>query len=74
MVIVFVPTADPVGTDLVIPNCCQNEMVVPQKSYFGGQEGEGKYIWYRSKMKLERSALVDIPNVHEDLVICGNSL
>ncbi|KAL8108441.1 187-kDa microtubule-associated protein AIR9 isoform X1 [Apium graveolens] len=69
-----VTPADPVGIDLVIPNCCQNEMVVPQKTYFGGQEGEGKYIWYRSRTKLEKSVLEDMPNVHEDLVLCGNSL
>ncbi|TQD70518.1 hypothetical protein C1H46_043948 [Malus baccata] len=66
--------ADPVGLELVIPDCCENENLFPQKTYFGGEEGVGKYIWYRTKNKLHGSALQDIYNACEDLVICGKTL
>ena len=29
--------ADPVGLDLVIPDCHENQEAIPQKTYFGGQ-------------------------------------
>lgn len=32
--------AEPIGVDCVIPDCCEDKMVVPQKTYFSGQEGE----------------------------------
>ncbi|RXH98895.1 hypothetical protein DVH24_011220 [Malus domestica] len=66
--------ADPVGLELVIPDCCENENLFPQKTYFGGEEGVGEYIWYRTKNKLHGSALQDIYNACEDLVICGKTL
>lgn len=66
--------ADPVGLDLVIPDCCENNEVIPQKKYFGGQEGVGDYIWYRTKNKLHESALMDISNACEDFFICGKTL
>ncbi|KAL5564708.1 hypothetical protein UlMin_027872, partial [Ulmus minor] len=40
---------DPVALELVIPDCCEGTEIVPQKSYFGRQEGVGEYIWYRTK-------------------------
>ncbi|OMO92313.1 hypothetical protein COLO4_17682 [Corchorus olitorius] len=43
--------ADPVGLDLVIPDCHENQEVIPQKTYFGGREGAGAYTWYRTDVK-----------------------
>lgn len=59
--------------DLVIPDCYEDRELAPQKTYFGGQEGVGEYIWYRSENKLEGSALLNISN-SEDVVICGTEL
>lgn len=60
--------------DLEIPDCFEDEEVIPQKVYFGGQEGAGQYMWYRTKNKLHGSALIDISNACEDVVICGKTL
>lgn len=60
--------------ELVIPDCCEQEEVVPQKTYFGGQEGVGEYIWYRAKSKLDGTALMEISDASEDVVICGKTL
>ncbi|XP_027366103.1 187-kDa microtubule-associated protein AIR9 isoform X1 [Abrus precatorius] len=65
--------ADPKGMDLVIPDCCEDIELMPQKKYFGGHEGVGEYIWYQTKSKLEGSALLDISNA-SDVVICGTEL
>lgn len=62
------------GLDLVIPDCHENQEVVPQKTYFGGLEGVGEYTWYRTKTKLDRSALTDISSSSEDVVTCGQTL
>ncbi|KAL6991637.1 187-kDa microtubule-associated protein air9 [Sarracenia purpurea var. burkii] len=62
---------EPLGVKLVIPDCCEDKLVVPQKTYFGGQEGDGEYIWYRTKNKLHGSALLDISNASEDVFLCG---
>ncbi|KAK3188669.1 hypothetical protein Dsin_028230 [Dipteronia sinensis] len=70
----MIAPADPVGLDLVIPACCEDEEVIPQKKYFGGQEGDGEFIWYRTKNKLQESALMDICNAGEDVLICGKTL
>ena len=56
--------------DLIIPDCCEDTELIPLKKYFGGHEGAGEYIWYRTKNKLEGSALLDISNA-SDVVICG---
>lgn len=66
--------ADPVGVELVIPNCCEDSEVVPQKIYFGGHEGIGEYVWYRTTKKLHGSALMDIFNASDDVHICGKTL
>ncbi|KAL5577368.1 hypothetical protein UlMin_019067 [Ulmus minor] len=66
--------ADPVGLELVIPDCCEGTEIVPQKSYFGGQEGVGEYIWYRTKSKLDGTALVEISNACDDVVLCSKTL
>ncbi|XP_022762690.1 187-kDa microtubule-associated protein AIR9-like isoform X2 [Durio zibethinus] len=68
-----VSPADPVGLDLVIPDCYENQEVVPQKTYFGGQEGVGEYIWYRTKTMLNGLAFTDISSSSEDVVICGQT-
>lgn len=65
---------NPVGFDLVIPDCCEAKMVIPQKRYFGGKEGIGEYIWYRTKNKLHVSALMDITGATDDVCICGKTL
>lgn len=67
-------TADPAGLELVIPECCENQEVVPFKTYFGGVEGESDHIWYRTKNKLLGSALLNISNSTEDAVVCGRTL
>ncbi|CAK9158189.1 unnamed protein product, partial [Ilex paraguariensis] len=69
-----VAPAGPMGVGLQIPDCCEDKEVVPQKTYFGGQEGVGQYIWYRTKIKLHESALMDISNSAEDVFICSNTL
>ncbi|KAK9267176.1 hypothetical protein L1049_009596 [Liquidambar formosana] len=66
--------ADPFGVELVIPDCCEDTEVVPQKTYFGGQEGVGEYVWYRTKNKLHGSSLMDISNACEDVHECGTTL
>lgn len=60
--------------DLEIPDCVEDEEAIPEKTYFGGQEGVGQYIWYRTKNKLHGSALIDISSACEDAVICGKTL
>lgn len=70
----IIAPADPIGVDLEIPDCFEDEEVIPQKTYFGGQEGAGQYMWYRTKNKLHGSALIDISNACEDVVICGKTL
>ncbi|XP_076908814.1 187-kDa microtubule-associated protein AIR9-like isoform X1 [Bidens hawaiensis] len=66
--------ADPIGVELVIPDCCEDETVIPLKTYFGGQEGDGKYIWYRCLSKIDASALLDISDSCEDVTTCGKTL
>lgn len=66
--------ADPMGVELIIPDCWEDMEVVPQKTYFGGQEGDGDYIWYRTKSKLHGSALRDISNACEDVYVCAKTL
>ncbi|XP_043702000.1 187-kDa microtubule-associated protein AIR9 [Telopea speciosissima] len=66
--------ADPVGFELSIPDCCEDEEVVPQKSYYGGQEGSAEYIWYRAKTKLQGSDLMNISKASVDVLISGNTL
>lgn len=66
--------ADPTGVELLIPDCCEDKVVVPLKTYFGGQEGDGNYIWYRTRSKLDASALRDISDACEDVTTCGKTL
>ncbi|XP_024018937.1 187-kDa microtubule-associated protein AIR9 isoform X2 [Morus notabilis] len=66
--------ADPLGMELVIPDCCEKEEVVPKKTYFGGQEGVGEYIWYRAKSKLGGTALKEISDASEDVLVCSKTL
>ncbi|XP_004488268.1 187-kDa microtubule-associated protein AIR9 isoform X2 [Cicer arietinum] len=69
----MISPADPMGIELIIPDCCEDSQVTPLRKYFGGHEGVGKYIWYRTKIKLEGSALLNISNA-ADIVICGTEL
>ncbi|KAL3612128.1 hypothetical protein D5086_003148, partial [Populus alba] len=66
--------ADPVGLELVIPYCYEDKEVTPQKTYFGGQEGAGEYIWIRTRNKLNKSELLDIANAGDHVLICGKTL
>jgi hypothetical protein len=63
-------SADPKGIELKIPDCCEGRQVTPLRIYFGGHEGVGEYIWYRTKIKLEGSALLNISSA-SDIVMCG---
>eukprot|EP00250_Pteridium_aquilinum_P019691 c24537_g1_i1 orf=188-5938(+) len=49
----IVTDADPVGISLEIPECCQDMEVIPQKSYFGGVEGDSDFTWFRLQSKLQ---------------------
>ncbi|KAG6695757.1 hypothetical protein I3842_09G113900 [Carya illinoinensis] len=70
----IIAPADPIGVDMEILDCIEDKEVVPRKTYFGGQEGVGQYIWYRTKNKLHASELTDISGACEDAVICGKTL
>ncbi|KAL6500611.1 187-kDa microtubule-associated protein air9 [Orobanche hederae] len=69
-----VAPGEPLGVELVIPDCCEGQEVVPETRYFGGQEGVGKYIWFRTKGKLDESALIELSNNCENVDICGHAL
>ncbi|KAK7304069.1 hypothetical protein RJT34_15087 [Clitoria ternatea] len=69
----LISPADPLGMELVIPGCCEDRELIPLRKYFGGQEGVGEYIWYRTQNKLEETALLDISNA-SDVEICGTEL
>ncbi|XP_010519077.1 PREDICTED: 187-kDa microtubule-associated protein AIR9-like [Tarenaya hassleriana] len=66
--------ANPMGLELIIPDCCEKQEVVPHKTYFGGHEGVGEYIWYRTSDKLHGSALLEISFASEDVVVCCKEL
>ncbi|KAK1325252.1 hypothetical protein QJS10_CPA01g00539 [Acorus calamus] len=70
---VIVP-ADPVGLQLVIPDCSEDTEVVPHKSYYGGKEGTGEYIWYRTRRMLEGDELINISTSPETAVAVGKNL
>ncbi|XP_073129269.1 187-kDa microtubule-associated protein AIR9 [Henckelia pumila] len=65
---------EPVGIELVIPDCCEGQEVVPETRYFGGQEGAGKYGWLRSKYKLHGSALMELADSVDDADILAPAL
>lgn len=46
----------------------------PCKRYFGGHEGIGEYIWYRTKKKLHGSDLSGISETYDDVIICGRDV
>lgn len=65
---------EPVGIELVIPDCCEGQEVVPETRYFGGKEGVGKYSWLRSKCKLHGSALMELADNVDNADILGSAL
>ncbi|GFP95964.1 187-kda microtubule-associated protein air9 [Phtheirospermum japonicum] len=69
-----VAPGEPVGVELLIPDCCEGQEVVPTTRYFGGREGDGKYIWFRTENKLDESALIELSNNCENVDICGQEL
>ncbi|KAL0352796.1 UNVERIFIED_CONTAM: microtubule-associated protein AIR9 [Sesamum angustifolium] len=69
-----VAPGDPLGVELVIPDCSEGQEVVPEKRYFGGQEGAGKYIWFRTKNKLHEPALMELANNCENVDIRGQTI
>eukprot|EP00249_Psilotum_nudum_P024971 c29337_g1_i1 orf=404-6085(-) len=62
----IVKDAEPVGRNLVIPECCEDVEIVPEKSYFGGCEGSGGYTWFRLKNRLEKPVLPEYAQVLTD--------
>ncbi|XP_042465469.1 187-kDa microtubule-associated protein AIR9 isoform X3 [Zingiber officinale] len=70
---IIVP-ADPKGIELVLPSCCEDKEVIPQKSYYGGIEGTGKYIWYRTKEKMDKSELVNKAAISDGALVVGEAL
>ncbi|XP_064970578.1 187-kDa microtubule-associated protein AIR9-like isoform X1 [Musa acuminata AAA Group] len=70
---IIVP-ADPKGIELVLPSCCEDQETVPLKSYYGGKEGTGKYIWYRTKEKIDESELVNKAASSDDILLVGETL
>ncbi|XP_020096671.1 187-kDa microtubule-associated protein AIR9 isoform X2 [Ananas comosus] len=69
---VIIP-ADPKGVELALPDCSEDEEIVPLKTYYGGKEGIGKYVWYRTKEKLPESELVNIAS-SDDVCVVGEML
>ncbi|ESQ52069.1 hypothetical protein EUTSA_v10016130mg [Eutrema salsugineum] len=66
--------ANPMGLELLVPDCFEKQEVVPHKTYFGGHEGVGEYIWYRTKEKLHGSALTEISYAGEEVIACCRTL
>lgn len=72
--ILFSVSADPKGIELVIPSCFQDKEIVPIKSYYGGKEGNGEYMWYRIKEKLEESELLHGITASKDSLLVEKTL
>ncbi|KAF3773075.1 microtubule-associated protein [Nymphaea thermarum] len=66
--------AEPVGLELIIPECFEDKEVVPVKSYFGGKEGHGEYTWYKSSRRLQETDIMGMPRANADVHIVGNKL
>ncbi|XP_031505223.1 187-kDa microtubule-associated protein AIR9 isoform X2 [Nymphaea colorata] len=66
--------AEPVGLELIIPECFEDKEVVPVKSYFGGKEGHGEYTWYKSSRRLQETDIMGTPRANADVHIVGNKL
>ncbi|KAJ0476660.1 hypothetical protein HanHA300_Chr13g0479811 [Helianthus annuus] len=62
------------GVEFVIPDCCEDKIVIPHKMYVGGEEGDGKYIWYKCLSKIDASALMNISDSCEDVTTCAQTL
>lgn len=65
--------AEPVGHGLIIPDCCEDKEVVPQKSYYGGREGGGQYTWYRILQELDEKELLDACDASENANVLATS-
>ncbi|KAL3616841.1 hypothetical protein CASFOL_039235 [Castilleja foliolosa] len=76
MTLVSSPVApgEPVGVELLIPDCCEGQEVVPTTKYFGGQEGDGQYVWFRMENKLDESAMIELSKNCENVDTCGQEL
>lgn len=66
--------AEPVGIDLVIPDCYEDKEVVPQKSYYGGIEGGGQYTWYQVTQELTDIELSDACDSLKDAKVLATSM
>ncbi|CAM8932942.1 unnamed protein product [Rhodiola kirilowii] len=64
----------PVGLELKAPDCCENKEAVPYKVYFGGEEGVGEYVWYRTKRKLSGAELLGISHSFEGIEVCARTI
>ncbi|KAG0500755.1 hypothetical protein HPP92_000827 [Vanilla planifolia] len=69
-----ISAANPKGIELVIPDCRQDMEVVPQKSYYGGKEGNGEYVWYRTRVRPDEADLVEISSFSKDFFIVGKNV
>ncbi|KAL1560501.1 187-kDa microtubule-associated protein air9 [Salvia divinorum] len=69
-----VSPGEPLGVELAISECFEGQEVVPTTKYFGGQEGVGKYIWFRTKDKLNESSLTELADDSENVDICAHAL
>lgn len=71
---VILSVGEPLGLELMIYECCEGQEVIPLSKYFGGQEGAGKYMWFRTNDKLHESSLIEMANNCENADICGQAL
>ncbi|KAL0926511.1 hypothetical protein M5K25_002750 [Dendrobium thyrsiflorum] len=66
--------ADPRGIKLVIPDCLEDKEIIPLKSYYGGKEGSGEYVWYRTRCKPDESNMLDVSSATADFEVVGKNM
>ncbi|KAL4563579.1 hypothetical protein LXL04_027622 [Taraxacum kok-saghyz] len=66
---------EPKGVKLTIPDCCEAKLVIPTKTYFGGQEGDSNYTWYRTRSKPDALTFTNISDTTTaDVATCATTL
>ncbi|KAJ4758953.1 Outer arm dynein light chain 1 protein [Rhynchospora pubera] len=65
---VIIP-GEPRGIQLIIPDCHEDVEIVPMKKYFGGNEGTGKYSWYRIREKPSEQDLISLTSSSDALLV-----
>ncbi|XP_020586552.1 187-kDa microtubule-associated protein AIR9, partial [Phalaenopsis equestris] len=66
--------ADPKGIELVIPDCLEDEEIIPLKSYYGGKEGNAEYVWYRTRCKPDELNMLNVTGATGDFVVVGTNM